>query len=374
MSIAPDRLRHDAPAAPQLGGIDHMEFWVGNARQAAGFLASSFGFDITAYAGPETGMAGRVSYVLTQGDIRFVVTSALAPGSEVGDHVATHGDGVRDLAFVVENAAAAYEAAVGRGATGVREPWTEADQSGRILRATVATYGDTHHTFVERDDYTGLFAPGYEAPSLGRPAGPAVGLRKIDHVVANVELGRLGHWVDFYSRIFGFDQLVHFDDAAISTEYSALMSTVVWDGSKVVLPLNEPAAGRRKSQIEEFLDFYGGPGVQHIALRTDDIISTVRALRDRGVRFLRVPATYYGAARERMDGVDLPWDEIADLGILVDRDHDGHLLQVFTETFGDRPTLFFEIIQREGAKGFGAGNFKALFEAIEREQARRGNL
>ncbi|MGH8998485.1 MAG: 4-hydroxyphenylpyruvate dioxygenase [Acidimicrobiia bacterium] len=363
-----------APAPPRLGGVDHLEFWVGNARQSAGFLASAFGFDIVAYAGPETGVGGRVSYVLAQGDIRFVVTSGLRPDSPVAAHVRAHGDGVKDLAFTVESAPGAYQAAVARGAVPMRGPWVEADASGRVVRATVATYGETQHTFVERDDYGGLFAPGYETPPLRRPVGPPVGLGRIDHVVANVELGALEEWVAFYARVFGFDRLVHFDDDAISTEYSALMSTVVWDGSKVVLPINEPAPGRRRSQIEEYLDFYGGPGVQHIAMRTDDIVATVRALRDRGVRFLRVPDTYYEAAVERLAGIDLPWDDLADLGILADRDHDGYLLQVFTETIGDRPTLFFEVIQREGAKGFGAGNFKALFTAIETEQARRGNL
>jgi 4-hydroxyphenylpyruvate dioxygenase len=384
MSLTGDRLRQAHPVALggtptpgaglRLGGIDHLEFWVGNARQAAGFFAAAFGFDIVAYAGPETGVAGRASYVLSQGDIRFVVTAGLSPDSPVTAHARAHGDGERDLAFLVDNAAYAYETALGRGATGLRAPWVESDADGRIVRATVATYGDTRHTFVERADYTGLFAPGYLASELARPVGPPVGLARVDHVVANVELGRLEAWVDYYARIFGFDQLVHFDDETISTEYSALMSTVVWDGSKVVLPINEPAPGRRTSQIQEYLDCYGGPGVQHIALRTSDIISTVRALRDRGVRFLRVPGTYYDAAVERMSGIDLPWDDLAELGILADRDHEGHLLQVFTETVGDRPTLFFEIIQREGSRGFGAGNFKALFEAIEREQARRGNL
>jgi 4-hydroxyphenylpyruvate dioxygenase len=377
MSVTRDRLAGAAApttAAPRLGGIDHVEFWVGNARASAAFFASCYGFEIVAYAGPETGMADRVSYVLTQGDVRFVVTAGIVPSSPIVAHVAAHGDGVHDVAFVVENAAAAYRAATARGATGVAAPSVESDASGRIVRATVATYGETHHTFVERDDYLGLFAPGYEAPPVTQPVGPPVGLSRIDHVVANVELGNLGHWVDFYARVFGFDQMVHFDDDTISTEYSALMSTVVWDGSKVVLPINEPAAGRRKSQIEEYLDWYGGPGVQHIALQTEDIISTVRALRDRGVRFLRVPAEYYDDAKVRMAGIDLPWEALAELGILADRDHEGHLLQVFTETMGDRPTLFFEIIQREGARGFGAGNFKALFQAIEREQERRGNL
>ena len=363
-----------AVAAPRLGGIDHIEFWVGNARASAAFFASCFGFEIVAYAGPQTGVADRVSYVLVQGDIRFVVTAGIVPTSPVVAHVAAHGDGVRDVAFVVENAAAAYGAATARGAVGVVGPHGESDASGRIVRASVAAYGETRHSFVERDDYLGLFAPGYEAPPLRAPFGPAVGLTRVDHVVANVELGALSHWVDFYARVFGFEQMIHFDDDTISTEYSALMSTVVWDGSKVVLPINEPAEGRRKSQIEEYLDWYGGPGVQHIALQTEDIVATVRALRDRGVRFLRVPPEYYDDAKVRMAGIDLPWEALAELGILADRDHEGHLLQVFTETMGDRPTLFFEIIQREGARGFGAGNFKALFEAIEREQERRGNL
>ncbi|HEY3241217.1 MAG TPA: 4-hydroxyphenylpyruvate dioxygenase, partial [Acidimicrobiia bacterium] len=366
MSLTGDRLRQAQASGLRLGGIDHLEFWVGNARQAAGFFAAAFGFDIVAYAGPETGVADRASYVLSQGDIRFVVTAGLSADSLVTAHARAHGDGVRDLAFLVDNATVAYETALARGATGLRAPWVESDADGRIVRATVATYGDTRHTFVERADYTGLFAPGYQASELARPVGPPVGLARVDHVVANVELGRLEAWVDYYARIFGFDQLVHFDDETISTEYSALMSTVVWDGSKVVLPINEPATGLRRSQIQEYLDCYGGPGVQHIALRTSDIVTTVRALRDRGVRFLRVPGTYYEAAVERMSGIDLPWDDLADLGILADRDHEGHLLQVFTETIGDRPTLFFEIIQREGSRGFGAGNFKALFEAIER--------
>jgi 4-hydroxyphenylpyruvate dioxygenase len=377
MSVTRDWLEAASAAdltAPRLGGIDHIEFWVGNARATAAFFASCYGFEIVAYAGPETGVADRVSYVLAQGDIRFVVTAGIVPSSPIVAHVAAHGDGVHDVAFLVDNAAAAFGAVTARGATGVVAPHVVSDASGRIVRASVATYGETRHSFIEREDYLGLFAPGYEAPALAQPVGPAVGLTKIDHVVGNVELGNLEHWVDFYARVFGFEQMVHFDDETISTEYSALMSTVVWDGSKVVLPINEPAEGRRKSQIEEYLDWYGGPGVQHIALRTDDIVATVRALRDRGVRFLRVPAEYYDDAKIRMAGIDLPWEALADLGILADRDQEGYLLQVFTENMGDRPTLFFEIIQREGARGFGAGNFKALFEAIEREQERRGNL
>jgi 4-hydroxyphenylpyruvate dioxygenase len=364
-----------APAALFLGW-DHLEWWVGNARQTAGFLAGCFGFTITAYAGPETGRAdGTCSYVLEQGQVRFVVTGALRPTSSVAASVRLHGDGVRDIAIRVADARAAYEAAMERGAEGLRSPWVEEDEDGVIVRATIAAYGDTQHTFVERADYGGLFAPGYRAETLP-PAvvAPPVGLTGIDHVVANVEKGALASWVGFYRRVLGLEQLVHFDDAQISTEYSALMSTVVWDGSKIVLPINEPADGRRKSQIDEYLEFYGAPGVQHIAMRTDDIISTVAALRDRGVRFLRVPDNYYDDARQRLGDLDLPWDDLQRFGVLVDRDQDGYLLQLFTETITDRPTVFFEVIQREGAKGFGAGNFKALFEAIEREQERRGNL
>ena len=357
-------------------GWDHLELWVGNARQTAGFLASAFGFDIVAYAGPETGRRdGSCSYVLEQGEIRYVVTAPLRPDSPVASHVYRHGDGVRDVAITVADARAAYEAALERGGEGLRPPEMVDDDHGPVVVATIAAYGETQHTFVERAEYGGDFLPGYSADRLPpRPAGPPVSLQRIDHVVANVQKGMLESWVGFYRRVLGFDQLVHFGDDQISTEYSALMSTVVWDGSKVVLPINEPADGLRKSQIEEYLEYYRGPGVQHIAMRTDDIVTSVSALRERGVRFLEVPASYYDDARARLGDLDLSWDDLQRLGILVDRDQDGHLLQVFTETITDRPTVFFEIIQREGAKGFGAGNFKALFEAIEREQARRGNL
>jgi 4-hydroxyphenylpyruvate dioxygenase len=377
MTTTAEQIGTDAAGAPasRLLGWDHLEFWVGNARQAAGFLAGGFGFDVVAYAGPETGVRDRSSYVLEQGELRIVVTAALGPDSPIADHVKAHGDGVRDVALRVDDAERAYTAALARGACGLRAPWTETDEHGSLVRATVAAYGDTQHTFVERSGYTGPFAPGFTTTNLPtRPAGPAVGLQRIDHVVANVELGALDAWVGFYERVMGFDELVHFGDDQISTEYSALMSTVVWDGSKVVLPINEPADGKKKSQIQEYLDFYGCAGVQHIAMRTNDIVDTVSALRARGVRFLQVPSTYYDDARARLSDLDLPWAELEQLGILVDRDQDGHLLQVFTETIGDRPTVFFEIIQREGATGFGEGNFKALFEAIEREQERRGNL
>ncbi|HEY2813773.1 MAG TPA: 4-hydroxyphenylpyruvate dioxygenase [Acidimicrobiales bacterium] len=368
----------DVQAPPRLGGIDHLEWWVGNARAFAAFLASGFGFTPVAHAGPETGRRDRVSYLLQQGDVRFLVTGGLDPDGDVAEHVRRHGDGIRDIAFLVADVDHTYEAALARGATGFRAPAIDVDPDGHgiIRHAAIATYGETVHTFLDRSHYEGPFAPQFEKSLLVAPVGPAVGIDRVDHVVANVEEGALRQWVGYYQQVLGFDQLVHFSDDDISTEYSALMSTVVWNHDKIVLPINEPAVGRRKSQIEEYLDYYGSPGVQHLALGTADIVASVRALRDRGVRFLDVPASYYDEARTRMGtlGEELPWERLADLGILVDRDHDGYLLQIFTECVTDRPTVFFEIIQREGAKGFGEGNFKALFEAIEREQERRGNL
>jgi len=356
-------------------GWDHLEWWVGNARAFTGFLCAAFGFEVIAYAGPETGVKDRASYVVEQGEIRFVITGGLSPKSPIAESVRAHGDGVRDVAIRVSDASAAYDAALARGAVGLQAPTIEEDEHGKLVRASIAAYGDTQHSFIERAAYSGPFAPGYTTENLPPlPAAHPIELRKIDHCVANVAKGDLDGWVDFYRRTLGFDQLLHFDDEQISTEYSALMSTVVWDGSKIVLPINEPADGLRKSQIQEYLDFYGCPGVQHIAMRTDDIVSTVSGLRARGVRFLRVPDAYYEDVRSRLHDLDLPWDRLQELGILIDRDHDGYLLQIFTEMVTDRPTIFFEVIQREGAKGFGAGNFKALFEAIEREQERRGNL
>ena len=365
----------DTPARHLLGW-DCIEFWVGNARTTAGFLMSHFGFHCTGYAGPETGRRDKASYVLEQGDIRWVVSGALAADSPIADHVRRHGDGVHDLAWLVDDAAATYAAALTRGARSVREPWVERDEHGDLELAQVAAYGDTVHTFVNRLRYRGsTLEPGYTDEKLPNPSvGPDVGLVAIDHVVGNVARGELDTWVDFYSDVMGFAQLLHFDDEQIRTEYSALMSTVVWDGSKIVMPINEPADGLKKSQIQEYIEHYDGPGVQHIALRTDDIVATVAALRARGVRFMQVPDTYYDEARARLTGVELAWDDLQRHNILVDRDQDGHLLQIFTETVTDRPTVFFEIIQREGARGFGEGNFKALFEAIERDQARRGNL
>jgi 4-hydroxyphenylpyruvate dioxygenase len=364
-----------APAA-RIRGWDCIELWVGNARTTAGFLMSAFGFRCTAYAGPETGVRAKASYVLEQGDIRLVVSGALDAGSPIAAHVRTHGDGVHDLAWLVDDAVAAYESAIARGARSVREPWTETDADGQLELAQVSAYGDTVHTFVNRARYRGsMLEPGYSNENLPNPSvGPCVGLHTIDHVVGNVERGRLDDWVAFYSDTLGFSELLHFDDSQIRTQYSALISTVVWNGGSIVMPLNEPADGLRKSQIEEYLECYDGPGVQHIALRTDDIVTTVAALRERGVRFMQVPETYYDDACARVAEFDLPWDALRDANILVDRDHDGYLLQIFTETITDRPALFFEIIERRGARGFGDGNFKALFEAIERDQARRGNL
>ena len=365
----------DAPVAHLLGW-DCVEFWVGNARAFAGFLMSGFGFRCSAYAGPETGVREKASYVLEQGDIRFVVSGALTSDSPIAEHVRNHGDGVHDLAWLVQDATAAFDAALARGAQPARAPWTETDDHGTLHLAQIKTYGDTRHTFVSRQEYAGkLLEPGYSDENLPpTPVGPEVGLVRLDHVVGNVEQGKLDDWVHFYADVMGFKQLIHFGDDQIATEYSALMSTVVWDGTKIVMPLNEPADGLKKSQIQEYLETYEGPGVQHIALRTDEIVATVAALRDRGVRFMRVPDTYYEEAKERMAGVDLPWAELQRHNVLVDRDEDGYLLQIFTETVTDRPTVFFEIIERQGAKGFGAGNFKALFEAIERDQAKRGNL
>ncbi len=365
-----------AESAAVLLGWDCVEFWVGNARTTAGFLMSAFGFTCTAYAGPETGITSKASYVLEQGEIRFVVSGALSADSPIADHVRKHGDGVHDLAWLVADASAAHAAATARGARSVREPWTEHDDCGELEFAQVAAFGETVHTFVNRSGYSGTgLEPGYTTDNLpNTTVGPSVGLTKIDHVVGNVEQGKLDDWVDFYREVFGFAQLQQFDDAQIRTDYSALVSTVVWDGSKIVMPINEPADGLKKSQIQEYIEHYDGAGVQHLALRTEDIVASVQALRDRGVRFMRVPDSYYDDARVRLAEFDLPWEELHRLNVLADKDQDGYLLQIFTETVTDRPSVFFEIIERHGAKGFGEGNFKALFEAIERDQERRGNL
>ncbi len=357
-----------------INGTDYIEFWVGNAKQSMLFYRAAFGFTLKAYRGPETGVRDRASYLLEQGKIRLVLTSPLGPEGEIAAHVAKHGDGVRDMAFWVDDARDAHRKAVERGAVSVQEPTVVKDDQGEVVIAGIRTYGDTIHSIVERRDYRGLFLPGFVAASS--PFAPkGVGLKYVDHCVGNVELGRMNHWVEFYSNVLGFFNLLSFDDKTISTEYSALMSKVMSNGNgRIKFPINEPAKGKKKSQIEEYLDFYRGPGVQHIAVATDDIIATVRELRSRGVEFLSIPRTYYETVLDRVGTIDEEIAPLAELGILVDRDDEGYLLQIFTKPVQDRPTLFFEIIQRKGAKSFGAGNFKALFESIEREQALRGNL
>jgi 4-hydroxyphenylpyruvate dioxygenase len=355
-------------------GWDHLEFWVGNAKQSAFFYEHAFGFTRTAYAGPETGVRDRASYVLEQGDIRFVLTSGLGPESEITRFACAHGDGVKDVALTVPSAADAYREAVARGGQGVSRPhWVE-DEFGRVELATIGTYGENLHTFVNRHDYAGPYLPGYTAlPENGKASG--IGLRAIDHVVGNVELGRMNEWVEYYEKTMGFTELIHFSDEAIHTEYSALMSKVMTGGEgKIKFPINEPAEGKRKSQIEEYLEYYGGPGVQHIALASDDVVRTVEELQRRGVGFLNTPDSYYEDVAQRVGEISEEWADLRRLRILADRDEDGYLLQIFTKTAQDRPTLFFEVIERHGARGFGEGNFKALFEAIEREQALRGNL
>ena len=358
--------------------IDHVRFFVGNARQSAYFYRNAFGFDVVAYAGLETRLRHEAGYVLRQGEIRFVLASPLGPDHPEGRRLLLHGDGVQDIALEVDDVPYSFNEAVRRGAAAVKPPAALEDEHGVYESATIRAYGDTTHTFVNRDRYRGVFAPGYTPidpdryqPSTARP----VGLKAIDHIVGNVEEGRMDEWVRFYQNVLGFKQLIHFDDQDISTEYSALMSKVVQNGTgRIKFPINEPAQGRRKSQIEEYLQFYGGPGVQHIALATGDIIETVRALRANDVSFLRVPNTYYEMLPARVGDIDEDMSVLADLGILVDRDDEGYMLQIFTKPVEDRPTLFFEIIQRHGSRSFGKGNFKALFEAIEREQARRGTL
>jgi 4-hydroxyphenylpyruvate dioxygenase len=336
------------------------------------------GFAPVAYAGLETGVRDRASWVLEQGRVRFVVTAPLVPDGEIADHVRRHGDGVRSIALAVPDADKAWVEATGRGAVSAAEPSESSDADGVLRTSAIHTYGDTLHRFIDRSGYRGRFAPGYRALDGTAGAGggeQGVGLREIDHIVGNVELGRMQEWVRFYEDVFGMTELVHFSDEDISTEYSALMSKVCVDGSgRVKFPINEPASGRRKSQIEEYLDYYGSPGVQHIALSTDDIVATVDKLRARGLGFLTVPSTYYGDATGRVGAIFESYADLERLGILVDRDDEGYLLQIFTRPVQDRPTVFFEIIQRHGSRGFGAGNFKALFEAIEREQALRGNL
>ncbi|MCS7083254.1 MAG: 4-hydroxyphenylpyruvate dioxygenase [Bacteroidetes bacterium] len=357
-----------------INGTDYIEFYVGNAKQAAYFYQTAFGFELIAYRGLETGSREITSYCLQQGKVRLVLSSAYHPDHPIWDHVRKHGDGVRDIALWVDDAASAFEETVRRGAEPVRPPEVLEDEFGQVRLASIRTYGDTIHTFVERKAYHGPFLPGYKPVSTSYRPAP-VGIEYVDHCVGNVELGKMLHWVAFYRDVMGFRQLISFDDKDISTEYSALMSKVMANGNgRIKFPINEPASGKRKSQIEEYLEYYHGPGVQHVALHTSNILETVRALRERGVAFLYVPTTYYDDLQARVGKIDEPLEELRELGILVDRDDEGYLLQIFTKPVQDRPTLFYEIIQRKGAKSFGKGNFKALFEAIEREQALRGNL
>lgn len=357
-----------------INGTDYVEFYVGNAKQASHYYRAAFGYSLVAYCGPETGVRDRASYLLQQGKIRLVLTTAMSPDSPIAAHVHKHGDGVRDYALWVDDARLAYATAVERGAIAVQEPRVVEDEHGHVVLAAIGTYGDTIHTLVERGSYRGLFLPGFQAVTPHfQPSD--VGLKYVDHCVGNVELGQMNRWVGYYADVMGFRNLITFDDSDISTEYSSLMSKVMANGNdKIKFPINEPASGKKKSQIEEYLDFYGGPGAQHLALATDDILATVTALRDRGVEFLSVPTSYYDELQSRVGVIDEPIDQLAALGILVDRDPDGYLLQIFTKPVEDRPTLFYEIIQRKGAKSFGKGNFRALFESIEREQERRGNL
>ncbi|MEZ0609549.1 4-hydroxyphenylpyruvate dioxygenase [Fibrella sp. WM1] len=368
--------QHDQPTADflPLNGTDYVELYVSNARQAAHYFQTAFGFQPLAHAGLSTGLRDRESYVVEQGKIRLVLTSPLHGGTDIGAHLDKHGDGVRVVAFWVDDATAAFRETTQRGAVPFLKPTREEDRFGYVVRSGIHTYGDTVHLFVERTDYAGVFLPGYEAwqPTY-QPA--STGLLYVDHMVGNVGWNEMNQWVNFYANVMGFSQLVSFDDKDISTDYTALMSKVMSNGNgRVKFPINEPAEGKKKSQIEEYIDFYGGAGIQHMAVATDDIVATVTALRDRGVEFLRVPDTYYDDLKERVGEIDEEIETLRPLGILVDRDEEGYLLQLFTKPICPRPTLFFEIIQRKGARSFGKGNFKALFEAIEREQELRGTL
>ena len=378
------QLAHAAPGTDDdfmpLNGIDHVELWVGNALHASYFLTRAYGFTEVAYQGLETGVRDHVSHVLEQGRIRFVLTGTLESGTEIARHHAKHGDGTKVIALSVPDVDHAYREATQLGATGLTEPHDLIDQHGTVRTADVAAYGEMIHRFVDRSNYTGPFMPGFEpvgAPAQTNGSGTDGDpmLLTIDHIVGNVELGAMVKWVEYYERVFGMTEMIHFTDEAISTEYSALMSKVVTSGDgRVKFPINEPAEGKRKSQIDEYLDFYEGPGAQHVALTTRDIVGTVERLEAQGVAFLKTPESYYDDVPERIGEIDQEIGDLRRLGILVDRDDEGYLLQIFTKPIGDRPTMFFEIIERHGARGFGEGNFKALFEAIEREQARRGNL
>ena len=359
-----------------LNGLDHVEFWVGNAKQAAHFYRALWGFTPIAYSGLETGVRDRISYALRRNDITLVVTGALGPDGEIAEHVHRHGDGVKDIAFAVDDAAKSWQETTKRGAPSAMEPVAiDAGEDGTLRQSAVGTYGEVRHSFIERADYHGAFLPGYR--KIKKPAKAAAGLSllEIDHCVGNVELGDMNRFVDYYRDTFGFAQLIHYDDKVIHTEYSALMSKVMTNGNgRIKFPINEPATGKKKSQIQEFIDYYGMAGTQHIALRTEDIVGTVRQLRENGIEFLGLPHAYYETLADRVGDVGVPIETLEELGIEADRDEEGYLLQIFTRPIQDRPTFFFEIIERHGSRGFGVGNFKALFEAIELEQARRGNL
>ena len=355
-------------------GTDYVELYVGNAKQAAYYYISAWGFQPLAYCGLETGVKDRVSYVLQQDKIRLVLTSALQPDGPVNAHVNAHGDGVKVIALWVDDATKSWEETTARGGESCMRPETHVDENGSVVMSGIHTYGETLHVFVERKNYNGIFLPGYKAWNPSYKA-PEVGLKFIDHMVGNVGWNEMNHWCEFYAKVMGFAQLVSFDDKDISTEYTALMSKVMSNGNgRIKFPINEPASGKKKSQIEEYIDFYHGAGVQHIAVATDNIIETVTALKNRGVEFLHVPETYYNDVLDRVGKIDEDLAPLKKLGILIDRDDEGYLLQIFTKPVLDRPTMFFEIIQRKGAKSFGKGNFKALFEAIEREQELRGTL
>ena len=355
-----------------LKAVHHVEFYVGNAKQAAFYYRKAFGYNQTAYSGLETGDREKASYVLEQGRVRMVFSTPLNGDNELAEHIRRHGDGVKDIAFHVDDAKACYEACIARGAKSVREPETLSDENGSVTKASIFTYGETLHSFISHDDYNGPFLPGFIEKKV---EGEGVGLKYIDHIVGNVELGKMEHWVNFYADVMGFSQIQAFSDEDIATEYSALMSKVMEsDNGRIKFPINEPAEGKKKSQIDEYLDFYDGPGVQHVALLTSDIIKTIKKLKENGVEFLEVPDTYYEDLTKRVGAIDEDIEVLRKLKILVDRDDEGYLLQLFTKPVEDRPTVFYEVIQRKGSKGFGIGNFKALFEAIERHQAERGNL
>ena len=357
-----------------LNGTDHLEFYCGNAKQSAYYYQHAWGYELIAYAGPETGVRDKASYVLKQGKVVLVLTTAMSASSEIAEHVLAHGDGVKYLSLWVDDATKSFEETISRGAEAVMQPTRFEDENGYVIISAIKTYGETVHKFVERSHYNGAFLPGYKKVENAMKVQP-VGLKHIDHCVGNVELGKMNDWVKFYEDVMGFKLLLTFDDEDISTEYSALMSKVVSNGNGwVKFPINEPAEGKKKSQIEEYLDFYGTAGVQHIALETNNIIDTVGELRRRGIEFLYVPETYYDDVLDRVGEIDENLEELKKLNILIDRDEEGYLLQIFTKPVEDRPTLFFEIIQRHGAQSFGKGNFKALFESIEREQELRGNL